>query len=199
MKDNYNIKSGKLVRKEDTNSIFKRRMINILKWAVYAVVLLISYSLMVSPGLFSESNKRPLLLIPLVVCVAIYEGELAGGIFAIIAGLIWDSGVDTIMGFQVLILYVCCVISALIVKFLLRESIFSAILLSVLSVFIYSTYHFLFVYVIWNHPIEVLSKLFLHDYMSIFLYTIPAIPIYYFIVRLINNKIRPRRSGEFLL
>ena len=59
----------------------------ILKFFVYAVIVFASYVIQSTPGLFEFQGVSPMLVLPACICLAVYEGEFAGGLFGFFAGL----------------------------------------------------------------------------------------------------------------
>ncbi|MDR2656045.1 MAG: hypothetical protein LBC56_08305 [Oscillospiraceae bacterium] len=182
--------SGKTTK--DKNSLTKRRLIAVLKWLVYSIIMILSYVLMVTPGFLTGGYSRPMLLIPLTVCISMFEGEFAGGLFAAAAGIFWDTGSDAFMGFHALILFVCCIGCGLLIQLLLKKRMLSAFLLCAAVSVIYSGLYFFFYFGIWPHSGAVLARLFLWDFVPIIIYTFLCTPLYFYLVRFIYRKIRPR-------
>ena len=101
------------------------------KWASYAGCLLLISVLQFTPGLLPEiSSIRPMLLVPAVFCVASFEGETAGGLFGVFAGLLIDAQGARAFGFDSLFLLVFCIGAALLVQFLLRRTIVAALIVT---------------------------------------------------------------------
>ena len=74
-----------------------------LRWTFYSALLLLFYLWETNP-LFVRFS--PLLIIPLATAVAMYEGELAAGVFGVVCGLMIDMASGTILGFSSLWLLV---------------------------------------------------------------------------------------------
>lgn len=105
----------------------KRQWFGILKWSVYALLLLLAVvfqSVILSrlPVFGVRLNAIPILL----VCVCLREGSEKGGLFVLLASTFWAlSGVD--MG-NLLILSVtfCAVFSAILCRTVLSDRVISA-------------------------------------------------------------------------
>ena len=78
----------------------KRR--SVLKWAIYALLLFVFYGLQTAPGFFRFLDAQPLLTIPLVISIAMFEHEIGGAGCGILAGFLWDMQQDTLFGFNAL-------------------------------------------------------------------------------------------------
>ena len=106
---------------------------NVLKWAAYALCILLLAVFQLQAASYQRfMDVTPLLLIPAVASIAMLEGETAGGIFGIIAGLFWDSGTGRAFGFNALFLMCIGIAVGLFVKFLLRNTKLSVLLFTVI-------------------------------------------------------------------
>ena len=59
----------------------RKKLYHILKWSSYVLLIIIAYVLQTTTSLFVIFGVKPLLLVPLAVCIAMFEGEFAGAIF----------------------------------------------------------------------------------------------------------------------
>lgn len=168
----------------------KRILRGVLRWVLYAAALLLFYLFETNPLI---RGYCPLLIIPLATAVAMYEGDLAAGVFGVFCGLMLDmaSGV-TITGFSALWLLCACPFISLLSRFLIKVTFFSHFIVTIgVSVFM-GFMDFLFVHWMWEGA---------GSYISFTRSIIPAyggavcfaIPIY-FLVAFIVNKLRPKEQ-----
>lgn len=109
------------------------RRFNVLKWTALALAVLILAVLQMQAAFYPRfMDITPLFLVPAVVSIAVTEGETAGGIYGIVAGLFWDSGTGRAFGFNALFLMIIGIAVGLFVKFLLRNTALSAFLFTLL-------------------------------------------------------------------
>lgn len=112
------------------------RRYNLLKWLVYGFcLLLLAVFQMQAPFYPHFTNITPLFLIPAVISIAMLEGETAGGLYGIAAGLFWDNGTGRIFGFNALLLMVLGVAIGLFIKYLFKPSALSTVLFTALFSF----------------------------------------------------------------
>ena len=76
----------------------KRR--SVIKWIIYTLLLFVFYGLQTAPGFFRFLDAQPLLTIPLVLSIAMFEHEIGGAVFGILAGFLWDMQQDTLFWLQ---------------------------------------------------------------------------------------------------
>ena len=58
----------------------KRSRSQLLKWGCYVLALFVCAALQTTPGLFQLGQAKPLLVLPLCLAVAVFEGEFAGAL-----------------------------------------------------------------------------------------------------------------------
>ncbi len=158
----------------------------VLRWALYAAVLLFLYMWQTNPLI---RGFCPLLLIPLATAVAMYEGEVAAGVFGVVCGLMLDMASGTILGFSSLWLLVCCPAISLLAGYYVKVNFISHFLLNLAVSVIMGLLDFLFLHSVWesNSAISFVSMV-LPAYLGAI---IGAVPIY-FLITLISQKLRPK-------
>lgn len=98
------------------------------KYCLYGGLLLLLYVLQNTPGFLSFWGVKPLLVLPLVVSIAMAEGELVGGLFGLAAGLLCDSGSLVLFGSNALLYMGSCVLIGLLVIYYMQPSLPNALL-----------------------------------------------------------------------
>ena len=68
----------------------RRSRSQLLKWGCYVLALFVCAALQTTPGLFQLGEAKPLLVLPLCLAVAVFEGEFAGALLGAVGGLLWD-------------------------------------------------------------------------------------------------------------
>ena len=86
----------------------RRSRSQLLKWGCYVLALFVCAALQTTPGLFQLGAAKPLLLLPLCLAVAVYEGEFAGALFGAVGGLLWDYTAGRTVGMLALELLLLC-------------------------------------------------------------------------------------------
>lgn len=79
---------------------------------------------------------RVLAVIPLSVCISMFEREIASALFGAFAGVLWDisSGVD---GFNALVIMILCAVCSLLVSRIMRNNIVTSLVLCAGAAFCY--------------------------------------------------------------
>ncbi len=157
------------------------------RWALYSVVLLMFYLFETNPLI---RGFCPLLIIPLATAVAMFEGDLAAGIFGAVCGLMLDmaNGV-TILGFSALWLLCLCPAISLLSRFWMRVSALSHLVMNTAASIIMAFMDMIFLHWVWERSQSVISFKYsvLPSYGGAILFSIPI----FWLVQLISRKLRP--------
>lgn len=86
----------------------KRSNKRILKWCCYVLLLLLCTVAQTLPGFLQLGQAKPLFLLPLCLAVAAHEDEVAGALFGMVCGLMWDHTAGRTVGLLALALLVLC-------------------------------------------------------------------------------------------
>ncbi len=169
-----------------------RRMMlrGFLRWLLYAAVLLLFYLFECNPII---RGYCPLLIIPLATAVAMYEGDLATGVFGTFCGLMLDmaNGV-TVVGFSAIWLLCACPFISLLARFWIKATFISHFIVNAAVVVIMGMMDFLFLHWMWEGAESVISLtgVVLPSYGGAILFSVPI----YFLVTFIVNKLRTKEQ-----
>ena len=132
------------------------------------------------PSIF---GARAFLLIPLAVCIAMSEKSFGGLSFGLLAGVLWDFATVRGDGFYALMLTVAGYTAGAAAVYIMRNNIFSAIILSSgASLFVSVGYWFVFIFLKgYRGAWEILFSF----YIPSAIYTLAFTAVYYYLVRFI--------------
>ena len=108
----------------------KRSRSQLLKWGCYVLALFVCAALQTTPGLFQLGQAKPLLLLPLCLAVAVFEGEFAGALLGTVGGLLWDYAAGRTVGMLALELLLLCFALSVLVQMYLQGSTWNFALIS---------------------------------------------------------------------
>ena len=127
---------------------------NAQKYIVYGVELFLVYIIQFTPSLLPRFfGESPMLLTVCAVSIALFEGDITGMWFGMAAGLLMDIGSTAPFGFYALVNLTLCYGCGLLVMYLMRNNIVTAVILgfaaaSIASlaqwIFLAGTHDFLF-------------------------------------------------------
>lgn len=156
-----------------------------LKWFLYSFFLLVAVVFQTTPVSSSLEWIRPIYLFPLVISVAMLEGEFAGAIFGCVAGFVWDVAAGKLPGFSAFLLLLICFGCALLVAIYLRVSYRSHLLLTAWSVLFFALVEYFFFYALFGYENSYLLLWF--RYLPQFASTLLLTPLIFFAARKIHR------------
>ena len=163
----------------------QRKNIIIRRICLDLILLLLSV-LQNTDGFFPQIfGVRALLLIPCVVCVAMYERDICGMLLGLFAGALWDifsSGAS----FNALFLLTAGFICGTLINTIMRNNIVTASLLSFIACVLYNTGYWLFNFVVTKT--DGAAFLLLRYYIPSVFYTTLLTPVIFLTVRAIEKK-----------
>lgn len=160
-----------------------------LKWTVYSLFLLLVSVLQTTPGLLPALWEiRPVLLSSAVVCIAMFESDVLAGAFGLVAGLLWDNASNRLLGLNALLLFAACITVSLLLTYLMRNNVYTALLLCACVIFIVEICDWFFYYVLlgYDHSLYVLARF----YLPTMLYSLVLSPLLYWAVKAIVGFLR---------
>ena len=69
----------------------RRSRSQLLKWGCYVLALFVCAALQTTPGLFQLGEVKPLLVLPLCLAVAVFEGEFAGALLGTVQDVVPET------------------------------------------------------------------------------------------------------------
>lgn len=163
------------------------------RFLAYSLEILAFFVIQQTPRLMPEVfGERPMLLLPILVTIAIFENEIVGLFFGLGIGIMADIGLWSIIGFySIIFAIVGYFIGVLVVNFI-RTNLITAMIVSFSVVALTYGIYFLLAYVLkfYDVPLYVLT----HHFLSRMLYTWIMTPIFYFFNKAIAIQIRKREE-----
>ena len=148
---------------------------------LFIIVAVVSALIQNTPGFrLSLGALSPMLLIPFVVCVAMYERSLTGLAYGVLAGTLWDFGTTGADGMYTLMLATIGFTVGIIITFYVRNRLFSAFVLTLISSAAVSiAYWMLFVL---RKGYEGTWVILLSRFLPLAVYTALFVFIYYYLI-----------------
>lgn len=151
------------------------------------VVALITALIQHTPGFSPDIGRlSPMLFVPFVVSVAMYENNLAGLAFGFISGALWDFASSGADGMYTLLLTVIGFGVGVLVSFYLRNRLLSAVVLSAVASAAVSVIYW-FIFVLRKGYDGAWSLLFSH-FLPLALYSTLFVFVYYYLIRFIMKS-----------
>lgn len=155
----------------------------IIKWLLISVVIIIANTISITGG---ATRAKPLLLIPIVICISAGENELVSGIVGSFCGLLLDMSSGKLIGGNAFFLLITGVVTSLIFLHLMRKNLINVTIIIILASVINGLLDLFFYFAMWNY--ENYSTVFIKRTVPSAVLTIIFSPIIYFIIKYITSK-----------
>jgi rod shape-determining protein MreD len=158
------------------------------KYGIYAILLVIFFVWQNTPHCtLSIFGIRPLLVVPFVVCLSMFESESVAAVYGAVGGLLLDMASNRLLGFNALVLMACAVACSLLVHNLLLGNIMTAVLLCGGTLLLQGLLEWFFFYSIWGYDPR-LTLLF-GSTLPIILYSLVLTPLFYYATRKVTQRL----------
>ena len=158
----------------------------IIRRICLALILLLLSVLQNTDGFFPQIfGVRALILIPCVVCIAMYERDIWGMLLGLFAGALWDifaSGAS----FNALFLLTSGFICGTLINTIMRNNIVTATLLSFISALFYNIVYWVFHFA--EPGLDRAAFMLLRYYLPSVLYTTVLVPVIFLAVRAVVKR-----------
>ena len=160
------------------------------KYAAYALVMTLLYVLQTTPAFLEIFGVKPNLVIPAAVCVAMLEGEFAGGFYGVLAGVFCDVSGPAIFGFNAVLLLVACVAVGLAFLYLLRPCMINFVLLTFGALLARGLTDYLLNYYMWGY--DNVWMVLTYQILPGILYSAAVSPLVYYLYTWMGKKFQER-------
>lgn len=133
-------------------------------------------------------SAHAFVLIPLIVSISMNEKSIPSMFFGILAGTLWDFASPSIDGYYAILFCVIAFVSSILISFVMRNNIYTSLLLSFFAIVIVSVFNWIF-FIVSKHYDSGLYTL-TNYYLPSGIFTFVFTPICYAIVRPISTKFK---------
>ncbi len=162
-----------------------QRKKDLIKWALYALILFLAFILQTTPYFLEIFGVKPILLLPVMLFIAMFEGEWAGGVFGVVGGLLWDTAADRLLGFHAILMLIICVVAGLLVMYLIRANLWNALIIILSASLLQGLVDYFFYYLIWDYDFSYL--ILLKQTLPTVAYTTIISPLFFWLIRRISH------------
>lgn len=167
---------------------------SIAKWALFSLVLLVSYTIEVT---MPFASWQPYLTLTTAVAVSFFSEELSGVVFAAFAGMMHDLAMGSLFGFTSIWLMPCCLFVTLLVVNLIHRNILNFLWMNLTAIILVQSAELLFKYIIWRNP-DIDVVLINYVLPALIATVILSAPLY-LIIRQINKKLGVENNTDDIL
>lgn len=156
------------------------------KWGYYYLLLLVLFLLQNTPDLFKVFGVKPVLILPLMVCVCVFEEAIPSTVFAMFTGLLWDMSSSKLMGFNAIILVTGGVFISLLCIYYLHTKLINTVIFCAIMLLIQGSLDYFFYFELWG--LEGRQLIFLTEILPTAAYSLLTVFPLYFIIKKISYK-----------
>ena len=154
-----------------------------------AFIMLITFTIQNTGGLFpAPGGIHAMLLVPLTVCIAMFEREFAGLFYGLFAGAMLDAFSAKTLSYHAILLTAIGFCTGALITYLMRNNMLCAVILTAVFTFVYNSLYFVIYYAFDNVDRAVLVY-FKYFFVST-LYTVIFTPLFYLIVRAVSKRLK---------
>ncbi len=168
--------------------MIRETKLRIRKILIYSSMLLFLYVLQTMPGFLTFWGVKPLLVLPLVIAIAMMEGEFVGGLFGLAAGLLCDTSAITIFGINSLFYMSACVLIGLLVIYYMQPSRLNCFIFTAAVLLIRQLFEFFFYYVMWDY--DNISIILIRHMLPMIVFTLVFVAPLFEFVKLVHEHYR---------
>ena len=160
-----------------------------IKRFLLGVIIVLAAILQNTPHAFPKMfSANALLLIPVIVCISMFESEIVSLFFGLGAGLLWDFVSIRGYFYHSLIICICAFFVSMLVRMRIRNTLFSSMIFTFTVTFIHNTLYWI-LFVLIPNPQGAVAAYFSFYVLSC-VYTMLVGIVIYFIVRPIEKWFR---------
>ncbi len=160
-----------------------------IKRFLLGVIIVLAAVVQNTPDVFPKMfSANAMLLIPVVVSIAMFESEIVSLFFGLGAGLLWDVVGAHGHYYHSIVLCIAAFFISMLIRRRVRNTLFSSMILTFITVFIHNTIYWI-MYVLIPNP-QGAGIAYLSFYFLSCIYTVIVGIVIYFIIRPIEKAFR---------
>lgn len=159
---------------------------NTIRWILYFLCIFLAF---ITSN--SSDTIKPLLLIPIALCISSVSGLVVSGGIGILCGLLMDISTGSLPGYHGILLFLLCMATSLLYDRLMQQRFLNLIFFTFAAAFFITGCDFVFRYAIWGY--DNVSHLYLHHSIPCLFYTTLSSVVYYPIFALMHRFLLPER------
>ena len=157
----------------------------IVRWILYISIIFISFTAMTI-----GTWKKPMLLVPVALCIAINNDTMLSAYTGALCGFLTDIACGRLFGYNAVLLTIFCTAVSLIYELYLRKKFFNYLWITAIVSFIQCWLDYKFYYEMWDYAD--VELIFTEYSFKIWIYTMISSVVIYLIFSIINKFLMPK-------
>lgn len=168
---------------------------NLLRHVAWSVLLVLAFLLQTTSGFALKVGSAHFqLVIPVIICIAMFERESVGCWYGLAGGLLMDVVSPVIPGYNALMLLITGTVAGLLIHHLLRNTVLTALVFCFVSLFLYESNYWLF-FVYLKGTLEPGGIYWSNYFLTVLWSMVIVIPLY-LLVRVVKKKLTAPQQYE---
>lgn len=155
------------------------------RWLLYYVLIFFSFIIMTS-----GTSLKPILLIPVALCIAVGNNQIASAVTGAVCGFLIDISTGKLFGYNAVVLTFFCIVVSLAFELYLRNKFLNVLLASAIVSFLLGLLDYKFYYEMWNY--DNVERIFSSVTIPVWIYTVISSVFIFLIIKLINHFLMPK-------
>lgn len=162
----------------------------LVRYLAYLIEIIILYVIEQIPQFIPHINgAKPLLVLPVVCIIAMFEGERTGLVFGFLTGMLLDVTATGTIGFYTIVVAIIGYFLGLGARYVIETvNLFNTLVGCFIGIFVFYSLYFLIMFVMKNYPETMYA--FVNYYLIGAAYTFVIVPLIYFFNRALAINIR---------
>lgn len=156
-----------------------------VRWILYYILIFFGYIFMNSGSL-----KKPLVLIPMAICIAVDNDRLASTFTAAVCGFLIDMSCGKLFGYNAVILAAFCILTSLVFEFYLKNRFINILIATAAASFAQGWLDYKFYYEMWKY--DDVTIIFRTYTIPVWIYTVISSVFIFLLFKLINHFLMPK-------
>lgn len=167
----------------------RQKLRNVIRWVLYVFLALLAF-LVAAAG----DYIKPMLLIPIALCISSVHGTVIAGGVGIVCGLLMDIVSGTLPGFHAIPMFLMCMGISVLYDRLMQQRFLNLVFFTLLASFLMTGSDYIFQYAIWGY--DNVSLIYVHYALPCMLYTVIGGAVCYPVFQLIHRFLLPQRRRK---
>ncbi len=163
--------------------------LQMVQWIIFGL-LIVGVFLLATSGSF----LKPMLLLPLALCISSHTGEIQATAVGMICGMLMDITCGKLLGYNAIWMVVSCVTVSLLYTYILRQKLVNILILTAVCVVVQGYLDYLFYYAIWGY--EDVSLIYTRTILPSNVFTLASVLLFYAPLKWIAEKCGSHRVQE---
>lgn len=153
-----------------------------VRFFAYVIEILIIYILEQTPNLIpSVYGVRPVILVPVAVMIALFEGHVVGAVFGFFIGLLLDVGATGGIGFYSIATTCLGFLAGNFAQKIIKFNLITSVAVAIAFIFAFYAVHFLVEFLFFGYADRFYALV--NHYLTASLYTAVLSPLIYFFTK----------------